>query len=84
MNKLTVSETIDLVKALQLLEKLGMSISDALSKIGMFEDKEFKDSLRESLEEFNKFQEADFEDRAKILGIKLVYLPKTWLTGGKK
>ena len=84
MNKLTVSETIDLVKALQLLEKLGMSISDALSKIGMFEDKEFKDSLGESLKDFNKFQEADFEDRAKILGIKLVYLPKTWLKGGKK
>ena len=71
MKKLTLHETIDLIEALAPLKKLGMSVDKAINKLAMLEDKKFRTRLNKALGEFNKFNKASFEMRAKMLGIKL-------------
>jgi len=72
MKKLTLSETIDLINCLDVLEKkLGMKTKNSLSWLFGFEDGKIKKSVGKSLAEYDKFCRSDLVERGKMLDIKI-------------
>jgi len=71
MNK--VSEAIDLINGLHVLEKENIcSVEESLGAIGVFLTKDKKTKLEEMIKNYNKFNKSDLKTRAKMLGMNLI------------